>query len=262
MLSQSKKIKKGVKSLLSFNKSKKEKAEIAAKVNSSSSSERQLASANSNASEVATKTAASSEQQPVLAESSNAASADKTILLIGSTGKGKSTLANVLVNKNDNFEEVFKESGGSTSETREIQSEKFVEKNTSYQIIDTVGLSDTKIARNEVLDKIAEAVYLAREGVSQVLFIIDGRFDAKEIANYDLLKSIIFDEQVVDYTTIVRTNFENFRDENECQEDLKKLEQESELLQGIINSCQKRFIHVDNPSLKLLAPKNEEKRPA
>jgi hypothetical protein len=34
---------------------------------------------------------------------------------------GKSTLANVLVNKNNNFEEVFKEGAGNTSQTRNIQ---------------------------------------------------------------------------------------------------------------------------------------------
>src|SRR2546421_11172027 len=49
----------------------------------------------------------------------------KNILLIGRTGRGKSTLANVLVNKNDNFEEVFKESSESVSETRNVKGESF-----------------------------------------------------------------------------------------------------------------------------------------
>src|SRR4051794_29877739 len=49
----------------------------------------------------------------------------KNVLLIGRTGSGKSTLGNVLVNKNNNFEEVFKESAGSVSETKKIKTEKF-----------------------------------------------------------------------------------------------------------------------------------------
>src|SRR3954462_13925012 len=49
----------------------------------------------------------------------------RNILLIGSTGNGKSTLGNVLVNKNGNFEEVFKESAGSISQTKGISEEVF-----------------------------------------------------------------------------------------------------------------------------------------
>jgi septin family protein len=55
----------------------------------------------------------------------------KTIFLIGSTGKGKSTLANTLTNKVnkkglfEEFQEIFKESQASVSGTREIQKEEF-----------------------------------------------------------------------------------------------------------------------------------------
>ena len=202
-----------------------------------------------------TKEFSDSDSQKIIA---NKKKDKEVIILIGSTGKGKSTLANVLVNKNN----VFEESDGSTSETREIQSDKFQEDKVTYHVIDTVGLSDTKISREEVLDKIAEAVYLARDGISQVFFVIDGRFDAKEMANYDLLRTIIFDEEVVKHTTIIRTRFKNFRNQEECQKDLKSLQQESDLLKEIIKSCQERVIHVDNPSLNLLPADNDnqEKR--
>ena len=49
----------------------------------------------------------------------------RNVLLIGRTGNGKSTLANVLINKNDNFEEVFKESGRGASKTRKISDKIF-----------------------------------------------------------------------------------------------------------------------------------------
>jgi hypothetical protein len=188
----------------------------------------------------------------------------KTIFLIGSTGKGKSTLANTLTNKVnkkglfEEFQEIFKESQASVSGTREIQKEEFWEDNINYVVIDTVGLGDTKLKREEVLDKIAEAVYLAREGISHIFFVIGIKFDAKEMANYNLLKSIIFDQEVVNHTTIIRTRFENFQDQEKCKSDISSMtdKNDSELAE-IIKSCQARVIHVDNPSLNLIPNDNE-----
>ena len=136
----------------------------------------------------------------------------KIILLIGRSGRGKSTLANVVTNTNN-----FKESSGSVSETKEIQFEKFedTDNKIKYSIIDTPGIGDTKMSDSEVLNIIAKAVYLGREGISQVFFVNDGRFDQYEMATYDLLRTIIFDKDITDYTTIVRTRFPEFRDEDE-----------------------------------------------
>ncbi|CFW93320.1 putative Non-specific protein-tyrosine kinase [endosymbiont DhMRE of Dentiscutata heterogama] len=177
----------------------------------------------------------------------------KTIILIGSTGSGKSTLANVISGT-----EKFIESGSSISVTREVQREEFTESGINYVAIDTVGIGDTQLKREEVLDKLAEAVYLAREGISQVIFVISGRFDEKEIANYSLLKSIIFDNSVVNHTTVIRTNFSNFGSEEECKEDKKSLLTHKELSK-IINSCN-GIVHVDNPSLDLDIIDDEDKK--
>src|SRR5688572_16150215 len=144
----------------------------------------------------------------------------KTILLIGRSGRGKSTLANVVTNTND-----FKESSGSVSETKEVQFEQFKDTNNKidYAIIDTPGIGDTKMSDNEVLDIIAKAVYLAKDGVSQVFFTTDGRFDQYEMATYDLLRTIIFDENITKHTTMVRTRFSEFRDPNKCKEDIDSM---------------------------------------
>jgi len=237
------KIKKGITSLFSSNRSGKKKEEIGNPI------EKNIIAATPEVIAESSTSSIINSQQLVV----NKQKKEKTILLIGSTGKGKSALANVITDTNK-----FKESAGSTSETREIQSERFKENDITYRIVDTVGLSDTKISRNEVLDKIAEAVYLLREGVSQVLFVIDGRFDQKEIANYDLLKTIIFDEQVINYTTIIRTRFESFQDKDKCEDDIRSMLEESEELAEILQSCKKRIIHVNNPSLNLIAATNED----
>ncbi|CAJ0851558.1 789_t:CDS:2 [Entrophospora sp. SA101] len=136
----------------------------------------------------------------------------------------------------------------SVSGTKEIQKEEFIENDINYAVIDTVGIGDTKLKKEEVLDKIAEAVYLAREGVSQILFVTDGRFDQYEMVTFNLLRTIIFDEHVTKHTTIVRTRFEDFEDEEECQADIEKMLTEKELSE-IVNSCQGRIVHVNNSSL-------------
>src|SRR5207248_10800057 len=99
----------------------------------------------------------------------------EVMLLIGRTGKGKSALANVISNTNK-----FKESMSSVSETRDVQSERFEENGIIYCIIDTPGIGDARLTSNQVLDIIAEAVYLAKDGVCRVFFVTNGRFDQYE----------------------------------------------------------------------------------
>lgn len=152
----------------------------------------------------------------------------KNILLIGRSGRGKSTLANVILNKNGQFEEIFKESSKSVSETKEIQSELFEDNNVNYLVIDTPGIGDTKMSDNEVLDIIAKAVYQVRSGISQVLFVVDGRFDKYEMATYNLLRTIIFDDNITKHTTIIRTNFANFRKKERCQEDIDSMKERTQ----------------------------------
>src|SRR5436305_283515 len=153
----------------------------------------------------------------------------KKILLIGRSGRGKSTLANVLLNRNNNFEEVFKESSGSVSETKKIQYEEFENKDVNYLVVDTPGIGDTKMSDSEVLDIIAEAVYSVKDGLNQVLFVVSGRFDQSEMATYNLLRTIIFDEHITEHTTIARTRFADFRSEKKRQADIELMVKESQI---------------------------------
>src|SRR6185436_5047999 len=75
------------------------------------------------------------------------------------------------------------------------------------------------------------------------------RITKEELEVYDLLRETIFDKNITNYTTIVRTNFADFEDEKKCEGDRKKLKEENLELAELINSCNK-VIYVDNPPLK------------
>ncbi|CAI2164805.1 1564_t:CDS:2 [Funneliformis geosporum] len=159
-------------------------------------------------------------------EESNELFSKRNILLIGSTGAGKSTLANVISGKSG--ENALKEAESSTR------------------------FSDTQLTLAQIISRIARGCEKIKDGINQVLFVIGKRFTPEEVKTYNMLKDFFFDKEVTKYTTIVRTNFTNFEDKDICANDIEGLIKESnEGVVEMINSCDKRIIHVDNPSINI-----------
>jgi hypothetical protein len=232
----------------------------------------------------------------------------RNILLIGRTGNGKSTLANVLTNRrivNDDkkkekisrrlvrednkcykckrmvfsegkewieayieeqgpylFHEEcfnFKESSGSVSETRETQMEEFEHNRIKYKVIDTVGIGDTKLTEEQVLDKIAEVAYMAKEGINRILFVVGRRFTDEETDTYDkLVKEFKLDENIGGYITIVRTHYPDFNNKLACEKDRESLRNENPKLKRILSSA--KIVYVDNdPKLDELRDQSRTK---
>src|SRR6185312_13518445 len=190
----------------------------------------------------------------------------KNILIIGRVGSGKSALANLLVNKKESleeggrFEEFFKESDSSVSETREIKSKEAEIERINYRIIDTIGIGNAELTDEELTYKITETCYKLKDGLTQVLFVIGGRFAKEEIKIYNIIKKLC-GEEITKYTTIVRTKFHNFQDPEQCETDKKKLKEENKRgnkkIRKMANLCNE-IIYIDNPSLNSVN-KEEEK---
>ncbi|MEG7978708.1 MAG: 50S ribosome-binding GTPase [Mollicutes bacterium UO1] len=149
----------------------------------------------------------------------------RVIIIIGKTGNGKSALANVLLNKNGEFEEIFEENNSFKSCTREFKSGNFEDekRRIKYTVIDTPGISDTNPENErEVYRQIAKAVCSTGKKLNQVLFVTNNRFTSEEERAYELLWDAFFSEDITNFTTIVRTNFPNFEDSEACKKILRK----------------------------------------
>jgi len=170
----------------------------------------------------------------------------KNILLIGRTGNGKSTIGNVISDKDK-----LKEGEFGVSETKDIKAVEFEIYGEKYRIIDTIGIGDTELSLREVLYKLAKMSRYVKEGLNQVLFVTSGRFTEEERSTYNLLRKFIFDDEIVNYTTIVRTRFSNFRKEEKCKEDIQKMIDNGGELADVIRVCRERIIHVDNPPINV-----------
>jgi ABC-type dipeptide/oligopeptide/nickel transport system ATPase subunit len=171
-------------------------------------------------------------------------------LIIGKTGNGKSTVANVISGTND-----FKEGALGVSQTKNFQKGTYNVDGIEFVIVDTIGIGDTKLTVQEVLNKIADACYTIKGGVNQVLFVTSTRFTDEEIMCYEILTSVIFNPTIIKHTTIVKTRFPKFKESAICNEDIKSMQKENEKIAHVVTGCNK-IIHVNNltvdeePSLK------------
>nr|CAG8629264.1 9576_t:CDS:2 [Entrophospora candida] len=140
-----------------------------------------------------------------------------TVLLFGSKGSGKTTLANVINNINN------------------------------MEAIDTMEFGNRRLTPQEILYNFAETADDIKGGFNQILFVTNGSFREEEMEAYDLLQ-VIFGRDIVNFTTIVRTKFPDFEDDTECEQDRLDMIKENDKLSTIIKEC-KKVIHVDNPPI-------------
>lgn len=176
----------------------------------------------------------------------------RSILLIGRTKSGKSTLANVLVNKNNNFEEVFEESNNTVSGTKNFKVEEAEIDGKNYRIIDTVGFGDTTLEVTKIPPVFEEMDKYIREGADYIFLVVKDVFGSEERNVFKYLKEVFFDEDVINYISIIRTDFSNFEEKEECEKDISlMLTEDNEIIRKITELYKKKIMHIDNPPVNI-----------
>jgi GTP-binding protein EngB required for normal cell division len=174
------------------------------------------------------------------------------ILIVGRTGGGKSTLANVLTDTVH-----FKASAYATSQTINFNKKEFKWNEKDFRVVDTIGVGNTKLNIKYTLFNIAEGILSMPEGINHVLFVIDGGFTSEDINTFELIRDSIFNGGILKYITIVRTKFHNFRNKKECDTDVKIMLEEKGIIAEIIDSCC-GVIHVDNPPIDFVKDNDDD----
>ncbi|XP_065196516.1 GTPase IMAP family member 4-like [Sycon ciliatum] len=132
---------------------------------------------------------------------------DRTIVLMGKTGNGKSAVANVLAG--DYNGGLFPESSNPASETSGLPTHtvlvSYAGKDHAIKIVDTIGYGDTSLSEKDVLNALAKVAQTCTEGINQILFVTRGRYTQEDKTTMDAMMNVIFQPDVAKFSTIVRT---------------------------------------------------------
>lgn len=109
-----------------------------------------------------------------------------TIVMVGPTGQGKSTLGNIIAGNT-----VFGTSDDFDSETIEAAHADFNSGGTPHRVIDTIGFLDTRMGAAENMDKFAGFADRSPGGIDAFLFVLKkGRFTEEAMGQLQAFEAV------------------------------------------------------------------------
>ena len=175
---------------------------------------------------------------------------DRTILLLGSRGHGKSALGNVItgVHNDEVLIPVFTEAPMFVvRETEQVQ-ECIVDSDDGmrYRVVDTVGMdSPLGFYRGKMME-LAKACGYLQDGISQILFVTSGETSSAQLDAFHFVQNVLFQVDVSRHITIVRTRTPFFQDPAQCKRDVEALQCQNKQVWSMYD-CINKVIHVNNP---------------